>query len=62
VSEKMVLGIEAHEYVERIIKDVLSAYGLNCESEYRVAGGARVDVLCVDKYLTPYIIELKFTS
>lgn len=62
VSEKMVLGIEAHEYVERVIKDVLSAYGLNCESEYRVAGGARVDVLCVDKYLTPYVIELKFTS
>lgn len=62
VSEKMVLGIEAHEYVEGVIKDVLSAYGLNCESEYRVVGGARVDVLCVDKYLTPYVIELKFTS
>ncbi|MEM0239775.1 MAG: PD-(D/E)XK nuclease family protein [Ignisphaera sp.] len=65
ISDKALIGIEYHNTFISIFAEKLENSGLICEQEYHLYSdlvGIRIDLLCLDKYLEPYMFEFKFTS
>lgn len=64
ITDKILLGIDKHDWTERHMAELLSPY-FKCTSEYSIEYNnikGRIDLLCTDSNNNAYVIELKFSS